>query len=128
MNDFWTDIEQFWAANDHWIWIALAALLVVIAISALIGFALAKKRDLDRKHADAIRTDANRQNARIGAKDAEARRLEAEADQLQAEADRLHAVARERRQQVERDRARNAARLSKAERLEHGRRFLGAHH
>lgn len=120
MSELWDDVEQFWADNDEWIWIVLAAAVAMILAVLVIGLARAKKRDRDRKHAEAIRHEAALQDAVIGRKDAETRRLEAQADEAQAEADRLHALAQERRRQLEHDRAEQVARLHKAEKLEHG--------
>ncbi len=127
MSEFWNDFEQFWADNDEWIWIVLAAAAVIILAALVIGSVLAKKRDRDRQHAEAIRHTAARQDAVIGKKDAETRRLEAEADEAQAEADRLHALAQERRRELEQDRAEQVARLQKAEQLEHGGRHSSTH-
>lgn len=127
MSEFWNDFEQFWASNDEWIWIVLGAAAVTILAALVIGSILAKKRDRDRKHAEAIRHTAARQDAEIGKKDAATRRLEAEADEAQAEADRLHALAQERRHELEQDRAEQVARLQKAEQLEHGGRHSSAH-
>lgn len=121
MNELWDDFEQFWADNDQWIWIVLAAALAIILAALVIGFVRAKKRRRDREHAEAIRHTAARQDAEIGKKDAETRRLEAQADEAQAEADRLHAIAQEKRSQLEHDRAEQIARLQKAEELENGK-------
>jgi hypothetical protein len=82
---------------------------------------MARKRDRDIRHAAEIRTDARRQHDRIGAKDAEARRIEAEAEEARAEAERLEAIARDRRAAVDHDRRTYAERMREADRLDHGR-------
>ncbi len=121
MNEFLNDVERFWDNNAEWIWIALAIVVAVVVLGALIGWAMAKKRSMDRRHAEAIRVNAARDHQRIEAKDAETRGVEAEAEQARAEADRLELIARERREEIERDRRGNAERLREADRLDHGR-------
>lgn len=127
MNEFLDNIQEFAADNSGWLLLA-AAIIVALAVVALMATAaLKKKRDLDRQHAHAIRTDAARNTSRLDAKDADVRRLEAEAEQAQAEADRLGAVAKERRDRLDRERLEQAARLEEADRLDRGRRYEGAH-
>jgi ABC-type proline/glycine betaine transport system permease subunit len=55
MNEFWNDFEQFWATNDHWIWVALGAAAILVVAGLLIGYVTTRKRELDRKQAAATR-------------------------------------------------------------------------
>lgn len=107
MNDF----------DTSWL-LPAAAIIVALAVVALVATVVQrKKRERDRRHAQEIRSDAARNTSRLDAKDADVRRLEAEAERAQAEADRLVAVAKERRDRLDRERLEQAARLEEADRL-----------
>ncbi|NYJ00426.1 uncharacterized protein YlxW (UPF0749 family) [Nocardioides thalensis] len=127
MNEFLDNIREFAADNTGWLLLAAAIVVALVVVALVVTAAMKKKRDLDRQHAQAIRTDAARNTSRLDAKDADVRRLEAEAEQAQAEADRLGAVAKEQRDRLDRERLAQAARLEEADRLDRGRRYEGAH-
>lgn len=123
MNEFLNYLQE----NTGWVLLAVGVVAVLLIIGALAWAAVSKKRDLDRQKAAAIRTDATRRETRLTAEDAEVRRAEAEAQQARAEADRLEAVAADRRRHLDDERRAYNERLQEAERLDHGRRYTGAH-
>jgi uncharacterized protein HemX len=123
MNEFLNYLQD----NTGWVLLAVGIVAALVIIGALVWAGVSKKRDLDRKKAAAIRTEASRRGSKLDVEHAEVRRAEAEAEQARAEADRLTAIAQERRRQLEDGRKAYAERLQEAERLEHGRSYAGAH-
>lgn len=104
--------------TDTWVWIAVAVVAALALISLLAWFGRRKKRDWDEREARNIRGSVERRAPDLQKHDAEARQAEAKAEEVRAEADRLDAIARERRDRVDREREGFDERLRKADELD----------
>lgn len=102
---------------ETWMWIVLAIVVALLVIGAVIA-GTKKKHEHNRHEAAELREVAERQRVAVERKDAEARAAEAEAERVRAEADRLEALARERRGDVETQRASYSDRLDRANELD----------
>lgn len=116
MNEnFWNDWFGEW--NDPG-WLAVYAIVALLLIAGIAAWAMKKKRDTNVRRAQALRTEAARQETQLTQKDAETRRLEAEAEQARAEADRLEAAAAEEREKLHREHASYEERMRTADKLD----------
>ena len=121
MTEFFDDAQQFLSDHSTWLRIALAVVVALAIIGVLAAMWMSKKRAWDRKHAAALRREAEDRAARLDTQEAESRRLEAEAQRARAEADRLEAVAARKRSDLAAERKEYVARLDEADKLDGGR-------
>ncbi|WP_408898356.1 hypothetical protein ACJ5H2_04435 [Nocardioides sp. R1-1] len=112
------DVDDWFRDGNDPGWIAVYVLVALVLLAALAMIAARRKRERDLHRAHELRTEAQRHEPALRAKDAEARQLEAESEQARAEADRLEAVAEEKRNRFERERAEQERRLHEADKLD----------